>query len=51
MFRIGVNPLRDAVPAARKPGATIHGRPCNACVSPMGAPRKTSLFFAVRHVI
>src|SRR6266436_7039444 len=26
--------LRCAVPAPRKPGATIHGRPCDACVAP-----------------
>jgi hypothetical protein len=27
--------LRFAVRAPRKPGATIHGRPCDACVAPL----------------
>src|SRR5258708_1613133 len=42
--------LRCAVPARRKPGATIHGRPCDACVAPSRrrslvrqAPRAPSL--------
>jgi hypothetical protein len=32
--------------ASRKPGATIHGRPFDACVSPLGAAGKTFCAFA-----
>ena len=42
--RTAVNPLRYAVPAARKPGVAIHGHPRDACVAPMEAAGKTSCF-------
>jgi hypothetical protein len=41
IFRTAVNPLRCAVPAARKPGVAIHGHPRDACVAPLEAAGKT----------
>ena len=37
IFRTDVSPLRCAVRAARKPGATFHGHPSNARVGPLAA--------------
>ena len=34
-----IRALRCAVPAPRKPGVTIHGHPCDACVAPWPAQR------------
>ena len=46
IFRTAVNPLRYAVPAARKPGVAFHGHPCDACVASLGAAGKTPVFHA-----
>jgi hypothetical protein len=35
MFRDGVNPLRCAVRASRKPSVAVRGHPFDACVSPL----------------
>ncbi len=43
MFRAGINPLRFAVRASRKPRAAVLGRPLDACVSPLGPAGKPSL--------
>ena len=37
-FRSAVDPLRGAVHASRKPGVTILGHPCDACVAPLANP-------------
>jgi hypothetical protein len=37
IFRAAVNPLRCAVPAARKPRVVIYGHPRDARVAPMEA--------------
>jgi hypothetical protein len=44
MFRAGVDPLRCAFPASRKPRESIPVLPFDACVSPMGPADKTSCF-------
>ena len=46
--RVAVNPLRCAVLASRKPAAAVIGRPSNACVRPLAAADKTSLFCTLR---
>jgi hypothetical protein len=37
-FRTAVNPLRRAIPASRKPWASILVCPCDACVAPLANP-------------
>jgi hypothetical protein len=50
MFRDGVNPLRCAVRATRKPRVAFHGHPFDACVSPMGPSSKPSLVCTPHHM-
>ncbi len=50
MFRDGVNPLRCAFPASRKPGAYIRVRPFDVYVSPMEPSGKASLLCTPRHM-
>ncbi len=49
MCRTGVNPLRCAVRASRKPRAAVNGRPSNACVRPMEPAGKAFCAFAILH--
>jgi hypothetical protein len=48
--RAAVNPLHFAIRAARKPRAAVRGRPFDACVSPLEASGKTSLFCTTRSI-
>jgi hypothetical protein len=49
MFRAGVDPLRCAFPASRKPRAYIPVCPFDVCVSPLGPADKTCDACAVLH--
>jgi hypothetical protein len=48
--RAAVNPLRCAVRVARKPSASIPGRPFDECVSPLEAAGKAFCALALRSV-
>ena len=50
MSRDGANPLRCAVPAPRKPGASIPVCPFDVYVSPLEPSSKASLLCTPRHM-
>jgi hypothetical protein len=50
MFRDGVDPLRFAVLASRKPSVAIHGHPFDVYVSPLGPAGKASRLCTTRPI-